>query len=43
MPRNSEEIEETFAWGVVWSIVLLSAIILVAGYFLWYKPTYLHF
>ena len=43
MPRNSEDVRETFAWGVLWSIVLLSAIILAAGYFLWYKPAYLLF
>ncbi|HEY3413622.1 MAG TPA: hypothetical protein VGM51_11300 [Armatimonadota bacterium] len=39
MTRNDEEVREAFAWGVLWSIVLLVVVIVAAGYFLWYKPS----
>lgn len=41
MPRNDEEVRETFAWGVLWTIVLLVAVMFAAGYFLWYRPLHL--
>lgn len=39
MERHTDE-REGFAWGVLWTIIILAAAIVSGAYYAWYKPTH---